>query len=109
MLTTRAPGLVRERAADGVDGVQRAEHPAAAVQVGDGAVRALGLVDAHGHAAGLVVTHVRDGRALAREVLGLGQVRRARQLDRHLVGRRAVVRRQRVEDVAWSSGSRLNA
>ena len=35
MLTTRAPDAFGERAADGVDGVEGAQHPAAAVQVGD--------------------------------------------------------------------------
>ena len=62
-----------------------AHHPAAAVQVGDGAARALRLVHAHGDAAGGRVPHARDVRPAAREVLGLGEVRGARLVDRHLV------------------------
>ena len=109
MLTTRAPRLVRERAADGVDGLEVAHHPAAAVQVGDGPARALGLVDAHGHAARpSCPRRASTAGALAREVLGLGEVRRARLLDRHLVRGRAVVGRQRVED-PLELGSRLTA
>ena len=90
--------VARERATHGVDAVEVAHDPAAAVQVGDRAARALGLVDPHGHSGDLVVFNVIDRDALAREHRGLGDVRRAGLLDRHLVRRRAVVG-ERVEDL----------
>ena len=99
MLTTRAPRLVGQRAADGVDGLEVAQHPAAAVQVGDRPARVLGRVDADADAARGGVLDVRDRRPLPRQVLGLGQMRRARLLHRHLVRGRAVVGRPRVEDL----------
>ena len=75
MLTTRAPRLVGQRAADGVDGLEVAQHPAAAVQVGDRPARVLGRVDADADAGRGGVLDVRDRGPLAREVLGLGEVR----------------------------------
>ena len=60
-------GLVGQRAADGVDGLEVAQHPAAAVQVGDRPARVLGRVDPDGDAARGVSLDVRDRRPLPRQ------------------------------------------
>ena len=61
------------------------------MEVGDHAPRAGGPVEPHRDAAGdLVVADLGDLLAGAAELLGLLLVARARLLDRHLVGGRAV-------------------
>ena len=97
---------VGERAHDGVEGVDRAEHPAAAVQVDDERQRAVALRAGTGAPGSsprgrldLEVAHLRDRLARSGHLLRLGLVAGARLVDRHLVRRRPGEREHPLEDL----------
>jgi hypothetical protein len=85
---------VRERPAQRIEAVERADRPAAAVQVGHERQRALALRPERAHrdrapgAGQRDVAHLGDVRSRPAQPLGVAIVRRARLLDGHEVRRR---------------------